>query len=309
MKNSIILFCILNALLLASRAVSDELLEIEVEGAALIGYQSAPMSNPKSGERFRGSDFIHPLKTPSGFTVTELQPDDHLHHFGLWWPWKYVSKDGQKVPFWELQSGKGRVEARGAERTDNGFTATSAYTVQAANGESEDWISEKVKASVSSLVESPARGYFLDLEIAQSVIGEKSLEIVEYRYSGFSLRSTPEWNRNNSMMLSSEGREHPQSNLSRARWVLVQGPTGSGGKAGGLLMSHPTNPNHPEHLHTWDPGDRHGGVFVNFNPVQTQSFVMRPGEPYVRRYRLFVFDGEIDAQVAERMWTEWRIVK
>ncbi len=309
MQNWIVIFCLANAVLLASSsAESVELLEIDVEGAPLISYQAEPMKNPKGGEGFKGSDFIHPLKTPSGFTITELQPADHLHHFGLWWPWKYVSKEGQKVLFWELQRGKGRVEARGGEKSGNGFTATSVYTVHAPNGKTEEWISEKVKASVSELIDSPARGYFLDIEIDQSVLGEQSLEIVKYRYSGFSLRSTFEWNRNNSTMITSEGREHPESNLTRARWVLLQGPNDTEGRAGVLLMSHPANRNHPEHLHTWDnwkPGPRHDSVFVNFNPVQNEPFTMRPGEVYVRRYRLFVFDGAIDTDKAERLWKDW----
>lgn len=305
MRKCVVIVCLVTAALLADRAEADGLLEIDVEGAPLIGYQTEPMKNPKGGERFKGSDFIHPLKTPSGFTVTDLQPRDHLHHLGLWWPWKYVSKDGRKVLFWELQRGKGRIEARGGEKSGNGFTATSVYTVHAADGKTEEWISEEINASVSDLIDSPARGYFLDIEIAQSVLGEQSLEIVKYRYSGFSLRSTSEWNRNNSTILTSEGENHPKSNRTRARWVLVQGPNGAGGKAGVVLMSYPDNHDHPEHLFTWDPGARHDGVFVNFNPVQNESFAMQPGEVYVRRYRLFVFDGAIDADEAERLWKDW----
>lgn len=122
------------------------------------------------------------------------------------------------------------------------------------------------------MVDSPAKGYVLDLEIAQRVLGKQPLEIV---------------------------------NLTRARWVLVRGPNGADAKAGVVLMSHPKNHDHPEHLHTWDPGARGGGVFANFNPVQNESLTMRPRKVYARRYRLFVFDGEIDADEAERLWKEW----
>jgi hypothetical protein len=55
---------------------------------ALVEYRIEPIKNPAGGSTFKGSNFIHPLKTPSGFCVTDSQPNDHPHHFGLWWPWK-----------------------------------------------------------------------------------------------------------------------------------------------------------------------------------------------------------------------------
>jgi len=213
-------------------------------------------------------------------------------------------KEERKVLFWELQAGQGRVEARHAKETGKGFRAESAYTIFA-KGDTEDWIREKIEARVSDLVDTPAEGYFLDIEIGQSVLGEEPLEILKYRYSGFSLRSTAAWNRKNSIMLTSEGRQHPESDMTHAKWVLVQGPKDSGGEAGVLLMSHPENHGHPEYLHTWDPGLAKGGVFVNFNPVQSESLTMHAGLEYIRRYRLFVFDGEIDSDAAERLWKEW----
>ncbi|RKX42105.1 MAG: hypothetical protein DRP64_10375, partial [Verrucomicrobia bacterium] len=65
-------------------------LTVERAGRELLGYQVLPMQNPTGGDGFKASNFIHPLRTPAGFTVTAFQPEDHLHHFGLWWPWKYI---------------------------------------------------------------------------------------------------------------------------------------------------------------------------------------------------------------------------
>ena len=48
-----------------------------------LGYQAQPLGEPVGGDKFKASNFIHPLKTPLGFTVTQAQPEDHLHHFGL----------------------------------------------------------------------------------------------------------------------------------------------------------------------------------------------------------------------------------
>jgi len=295
--------------ILAESALAEGLLEVDVAGKPLVNYQSKPLSNPKGGDRFKGSDFIHPLKTPSGFVLTDIQPGDHLHHFGLWWPWKYVSNDGRKVLFWELQKGEGIIKAREAKKTEDGFVAESVYIDRKAKGGPEVWIEETVDAKVSDIVESPARGYFLDLAIRHVVAGQSPLEIVKYRYSGFALRGTAEWNRDNSTVLTSEGKDYSESNFTRARWVLVQGENGEGGKAGVLMMSNPANHDHPEKLRTWDPGTHNGAIFINFNPVQVEPWTMRPGKEYVRLYRLFVFDGSLDAGEAEKLWQMYASLK
>lgn len=69
-------------------------------------------------------------------------------------------------------------------------------------------------------------------------------------------------------------------------------------------MGHPKNHTHPERLRTWN--NEHGGaVFVNFNPVQDHPWRFEPGQDYVRRYRLFIYDGTIEKEQAERLWKEY----
>ena len=52
----------------------------------VMAWQSKPLEKPTGGAKFAGSAFLHELRTPSGFAWTAVQPADHLHHFGLWWP-------------------------------------------------------------------------------------------------------------------------------------------------------------------------------------------------------------------------------
>ncbi len=66
--------------------LNKQKLTIKLNQAELLSYQQQPLVDPIGGEKFKGSNFIHPLKTLSGFTLTQSQPKDHLHHFGLWWP-------------------------------------------------------------------------------------------------------------------------------------------------------------------------------------------------------------------------------
>ena len=55
----------------------------------------------------------------------------------------------------------------------------------------------------------------------------------------------------------------------------------------------------------WNKEMENGAVFVNFNPVQDLSWTFEPNMKYVRRYRLFIYDGAIVAQQAEELWREY----
>ena len=44
-----------------------------------------------------GKPFVHPIALPDGRVVTDLRPDDHVWHMGLWFCWKYVNG----VNYWE----------------------------------------------------------------------------------------------------------------------------------------------------------------------------------------------------------------
>ncbi|MDD2598750.1 MAG: PmoA family protein [Kiritimatiellae bacterium] len=281
---------------------SDEQLVVQVDGKDLITYQAQPMSAPKGGDKFKASDFIHPLKTPAGFTVTGIQPDDHLHHLGLWWPWKHVEVDGRKVLCWELQKGDGVVQAQGAQKTPDGFTAQSIYVDRKAAGAPVTLLNETIQVKIGPGVSAPANGYNLDLTIVHESAAGKTLVISKYNYSGFALRGTAAWNKSNSTVVTSEGKGYDKANNTRARWVRVEGAADNGKTAGLVMMSHPSNQDHPELLRTWNPETHNGAVFVNFNTVQQKPWVFEPDKKYTRNFRVFVYDGEVSSEEAEKLW-------
>ena len=91
-------------------------------GETSFSWRTSPLPSPAGGAKFAASAFIHPLRTPSGFELTTIQPSDHLHHFGLWWPWKFIEVNGAKHNTWEIQEGQG------------GHVAKSAIPVSSENG-------------------------------------------------------------------------------------------------------------------------------------------------------------------------------
>lgn len=277
---------------------------IPVEGKELVAYQAAPILEPRGGPAFEGSNFIHPLKTPSGFVVTDSQPEDHLHHFGLWWPWKFIEFEGRKILCWELQNGDGLVEARTNEAVPNGLITESVYLDRKTPGGPVVRLKESTAISVSELLREPCSGYYLDLKIDHQVVGDQPITINKYRYSGLGYRGSSLWNLKTSTLLTSEGANRENANAARARWVRVEGINGQGGSAGVLIMSHTDNHSHPEKIRTWNKHHK-GAIFINFNPVMDQDWVFQPGQTYTRKYRLFVYDGNLSSTDADRLWDEY----
>jgi hypothetical protein len=142
------------------------------------------------------------------------------------------------------------------------------------------------------------------MAITHSCATEAAVEVVKYRYSGFSIRGTASWNKDNSTLLTSLGKEQIGSNFTRADWVRVQGDAAGGSKAGFVMMSHRQNRDTPNLLRTWE--DMHGGVtFINFNPVQEKPWYFEPGKEYTQKYRLFIYDGSVDAEQAQKLWLDY----
>ncbi|MCF7955433.1 MAG: PmoA family protein [Phycisphaerae bacterium] len=291
-------------------SIAGEKLVISAGSVDLVTYQQKPMTKPKGSDKFKGSNFIHPLKTPAGFCLTDLQPNDHLHHFGLWWPWKYLEAEGRKVLYWELQQGEGIIEAQGIVNTAKtpdfaAFHAESHYIDKTAPDGPKVILIEKLTAHVSPITKSPTNGYFLDLVITQTPAIKTPVEVVKYRYSGFSIRGAASWNKENSKLITSEGKERQGSNFTRAKWIVAEGDAKGGKKAGFVMMSHPDNYGAPQMLRTWGDNMFNGATFANFNPVQKESWTMEPGKKYIQNYRLFVYDGTVTEKQAEKLWSDY----
>jgi hypothetical protein len=137
---------------------------------------------------------------------------------------------------------------------------------------------------------------------------DDGITIKAYRYQGFSLRATERWNDETARLLSSEGLDKSTANATRARWIDVNGvSSASQGASGVLFMTNPSNYNYPEQLRIWPTGQqpRDQNVYINFNPAQDRDWVLEPGNSYSLKYRMFVYDGGITAEEAERLWASY----
>lgn len=255
---------------------------------------------------YRRSGFLHPLYAPNGAVLTTIQPMDHPHHYGIWNPWTKTIFKGEEISFWDLQQGLGTVQFAGLGSLNQGPVFGSIQILH----EHIAWPDSPREAiAINELKEvkvfNRTDGNFLiEVKIRLSPVDELILE--EYRYGGFTLRATDYWTNENSYFFTSEGLDRDHADGQRAKWCVVFGDTPKG-QAGILMMGHPANYNHPEPLRIWSSnfGMGRGDHFINFCPTRNKQWILEPGNIYMLRYRIFVFEGEIDKVEAERIWNDF----
>lgn len=146
----------------------------------------------------------------------------------------------------------------------------------------------------------------MDIFLRQKPIDEPVI-VSKNHYSGFSWRGPASWDKDNSTLLSSEGKGRDDANGTPARWLIASGFTKSG-KASILIMSDAEETSGtPERLRVWGSKQHHGAPFVNFNPVTKGPIPLDENHPAVakRKYRVLAFDRSLTAEDAETEWEKW----
>lgn len=254
---------------------------------------------------FKRSAFIHPLWSPHGQELTRIQAPDHYHHYGLWNPWTHVLFEGDTVDFWNLKSRQGTVRFGGfiSVVTGDVFGEYAALHKHVAfkKGQPEKVAIQEVQ-TVRIYAPSNNDYYIMDIDVEMNCPGSE-VRLLEYRYGGLGWRATEQWTKENSKVLSSEGKTRKDADGSKARWCIVEGIV-DGENAGAVMMSYPVNYNHPEPLRIWpeNANGNRGDMFANFSPTKDKDWLLEPGKKYTLRYRFIVFNGEFTGKKAEAAW-------
>ncbi|MFC3196374.1 PmoA family protein [Parapedobacter deserti] len=283
----------------------DELVLKNPEGRVLLAYRHT-VKPPPAGvdEAFGRAGYIHPLKTLSGKVLTNIQPADHYHHYGLWNPWTRIEYKGKLYDLWNIGDKKGTV--RFVEFKDTfsdaehaGFEAVHNHVIFDGKNETvimqEDW-----RIAVSQM---RADRYQCDIRSTLRPVTDADVVLKEYRYAGLGFRATAEWTNTNSEVLTSSGKTRRDADGSLERWTIIYGRLGNG-EGGVLFLSHPDNYNFPEPVRIW-PEDGNGGrgdQFFNFSPTKNKDWVLKSGSTYTLQYRLVIFDGTMSGDEAEQIW-------
>ena len=285
-------------------SVDDKFLDIYRGGNKVLRFNHAMVPPPQGGDPlYARSAFIHPLYSPSGQILTQIHPADHLHHLGLWNPWTKTIFEEKEIDFWNLAKGQGTVRFVKFNHKTEGSVLASFQAqkehiwFKAPEGEKKI-LDEKLTVRVFN-PDDAANGYLIDYIITQRCTADSPLDLPAYRYGGFGFRVTEQWKNENRNYLTSEGKTIEDADGSRARWCNVFGST-ENGQCGILFMSHPQNHEHPEPIRVWGPEFK--DVFFNFCPIKKKSWTFEPEKDYTMKYRMYVYDGRIDADFAEQLW-------
>jgi hypothetical protein len=273
----------------------------------VFGWQRALVAKPKGGEKFATSAFVHPLTTPGGFVCTDIEPDDHMHHLGLWWPWKYVEVGGKKFNSWEIQEGEGAHVARGVKSISTGpdkaeWEFQNETIIKPKGAEPKVVIRETAQVILTKRPDATV----LDITLRQKA-ADAPVTISSHRYSGFSWRGPHNWDKDNSTMITSGGKGRDDANGTPARWLAVSGPTPDGTASFLILSAAEKLAGTPENLRVWDSKAHNGAPFANFNPVMQKPLPLDEAHPAVshRSYRIIASDRAMDAATAEAEWKKW----
>lgn len=297
----------LNSLNHIRAIASDGYLNISTNNRNLLRYNYKMMYPPKGIDTvFKRSGFIHPLWSPHGQELTRINAPDHYHHFGLWNPWTHVLFEGETVDFWNLKSKQGTVRFVKFVSINDGaiygdYQALHEHVVFKKDGSEKVAINELQTVRIYQPQENNDY-YIADITIQLSCASESPVVLKEYRYGGLGWRATEKWNRDNSEILTSDGKVRKDADGSKARWVIVQGSIDQD-YAGAVMMSYPSNYNYPEPLRVWpENANGRGDVYANFSPTKDKDWSLKPGQNYVLKYRFLVFNGHSSKEKAEIAW-------
>lgn len=268
--------------------------------AYFYGFKKAPTSVDSLYGR---SGFIHPIYSPFGDELTQIQPADHYHHYGLWNPWTHTAYDGDTIDFWNLKKGQGTVRFAGftQDQPQNGFKAKHEHVILKGAHAGFVVLNETQTVLLNAINDSV---FQLDFEINYKVNGNKPFTLLEYRYGGFTWRVTELWNQNNCDVLTSAGHTRNSADGSLAGWFLIQGNLPDG-YAGGLIMSHPKNYNHPQPLRIWPERKPPSEIMANFSPTKNKDWVLQTNQTYVLKYRMIIYSGKFDKAKAQQYWLNY----
>jgi hypothetical protein len=147
--------------------------------------------------------------------------------------------------------------------------------------------------------------YLADINIVLNTTPDEGVVLEEYRYGSLGWRTTEKWDRYNSEVITSEGLDRKSADGSLARWCIVQGELDEDYGAV-VMMSYPSNFNHPEPLRVWpeDMYDR-GDMYANFVPTKNMDWHLEAGKSYQLNYRFLVSSKKISSEDAEAAWVQF----
>ena len=223
------------ALIATSEKNNTEQIEIlKKDGGLQLTFKENPILNyqfemtyPPKGvdEKFKKSGFLHPVYSPGGEVLTRIQAPDHYHHYGIWGPWTKTHVDGRAVDFWNLGDEQGTVlfknflnEAQGD--IFSGFTALQEHIDFGATKENRIALNEELEVKIWNLG-TEKNSWLVEYTTSIESPLKNGILFDAYRYGGgIGFRATEKWHKDNTSVLTSEGKDRLTADGTSAKWAL-----------------------------------------------------------------------------------------
>lgn len=308
-------------------AINDTTIILSKNHHPILHYRHALLPPPPGqADKWARSGFIHPLYSPAGEVLTWAQPPDHFHHMGLWNPWTRVTWKGNHTDFWNLGDEQGTVRFKNIVGIESGEVYSEFRVVQDHVAFLKESQIETLGIRPSALDLRPSTsdqnevlvmteewivrvwnisdGYLLDFTSVLTNVTDDTVSLDAYRYGGgLGYRATEKWNNTNSQVLTSEGKTWENGDATRAKWCRVSGDL-NGLETGLLFLSDPGNYDFPQPMRIW-PKDSNGGIghqYFEFTPIREKAWILQAGKSYSQRYRIWVNEGALPADIADLAW-------
>ena len=246
-------------------------------------------------------NYIHPLFSLRGKTLTEDFPSDHPHQRGIFWAWHQVWINNQRIgDTWEIKNFKQSVEEVEFFKQNDGSVVLNTEV---------DWLSDKWKKDGkmvpylkehSSIRVWPQTGKYrkIDFEIRLLAL-EEGLRLGgsedEKGYGGFSVRMIlPEdvsFSGPNGVIVPAE------TAVQSPGFVNISGSIEAGKKAGGIvIIDHPDNPGYPQPWILRVKNSMQNAAWPGREPVSISNT-----EPIVLKYSLIIYSGKLSMNKIEKL--------
>ncbi len=263
---------------------------------SVLFYQKQPTAQQGA---YRRADYVHPLYGLDGRVLTEDFPDDHPHHRGVFWAWHQVLVgDSALGDGWLGQDFEWDVRAATTAPTVSEALLLQAQTYWQsprwtdAEGEQVPFLSEQVQITIH-----PRQTRFRVLDFRISLLAlVPNLRIGgsddEKGYGGFSVRmQLPE-----DIRFAASPGEVTLANeaVTAGPWMNISGALSNDEQnAGIVIISHQTNPTHPEPWILRKSASMQNAVYPGRDPVAVSE-----QDPTVLQYRLVIYRDELpDKQI------------
>lgn len=276
-----------------------EAIQVTFQDRAVLRYllqkpKDSPSTSPSAG-------YFHPLTTPSGVVVTDVGPDDHLHHRGVFLAWLEVRDATEKGDFWGWGEHAPVADRRIVHRDTDQVVATKDSAAFRVRNEwlagSTPLLEETLRATV--LFRPDARIH----DLAYRLRSRTEVTLGQHAFSGFSVRLRKDapltaHDPAGPVTLPAPFYLKPESDWPDRPWYAFEMALPEGKKAGVAVLNHPQNP--PTLWHNVTDIALLNPCIIAPGPLRLSA-----AQPLTLRYRVVTFDGPVPTPLLNHLAEEF----